>query len=172
MSTPDRLLPAALLLTLLLLFSASLQAQNATAPAARQDNATSETQQRVTERTSPDTKETPVQIRHDNTDQVGRRLVFHMRERFNQSGLFRLSDREEEKIILHVKSQTEFPDRPGMSSIYAITWTFSYGGDVLSNYLQSRTGIAGTEGLESLAEEFVARTYEISNRYSYLFEEE
>lgn len=172
MRTNTRLVPAVFLLALLVLTAGSIQAQNATAPAARQDNATNQTGERLEDRTPGESGKTPIQIRHENTDRVGRRLVFHMRERFNESGLFRLSDREEEKIILHVKTRTEFPDRPGISSIYAVTWTFSYGGDVLSNYLQSRTGIAGGEALKSLAEELAAQTHEVSTRYSYLFEEE
>ena len=172
MRTKNRLVPATFLLALLVLAAGSLQAQNATAPAARQDNASNQTLERLAVRTAKESGRTPIQIRHENTDRVGRRLVFHMRERFNESGLFRLSDREEEKIVLHVKTRTEFPDRPGISSIYALTWTFSYGGDVLSNYLRSRTGIAGSEALKSLAEELAAQTQEISTRYSYLFEED
>lgn len=172
MLTKTRLIPAIFLLALLVLAAGNLQAQNATAPAVRQDNATNQTRERLADRSSKESVRTPIQIRHENTDRVGRRLVFHMRERFNESGLFRLSDKEEEKIVLHVTTRTEFPDRPGISSIYAITWTFSYGGDVLSNYLQSRTGIAGAEALKSLAEELAAQTHEISARYSYLLEED
>lgn len=167
-----RLVPAVFLLALLVLSAGTIQAQNATAPVARQDNATNQTRKRPADKTSGESWRTPVQIRHENTDRMGRRLVFHLRERFNLSGLFRLSDRDEEKIILHVKTRTEFPDRPGISSIYAVTWTFSYGGDVLSNYLESRTGIAGAEALKGLAEELAAQTHEISARYRYLFEEE
>ena len=165
-------LPALFLASLLVILPCRLQAQNATAPAARQDTAANQTEERLAEKTPRDTEGVPVQIRHENTDRVGRRLVFHIRERFSRSSLFRLSDKEEKKIILYVKSQKEFPGRPGVSSIYAATWAFSYGGDVLSNYLQSETGIAGTESLGDAAEEFVARTYEVYSRYSYLFEQE
>ena len=172
MLTKTHLVPIVFLLALLVLTVGNIQAQNATAPAARQDNATNETGERLSDRTSRESGRTPIQIRHENTDRVGRRLVFHMRERFNESGLFRLSDRDEEKIILHVKTRTEFPDRPGIGSIYAVTWTFSYGGDVLSNYLQSRTGIAGAEALKGLAEELAAQTHGISSRYSYLFKQD
>ena len=172
MLTKKSLLPTLFLLALLVLLCGSIQAQNATAPAARQDNATDPAEEGHVDKTSSNAEGVPIQIRHENTDRVGRRLVFHMRERFSQSNLFRLTDSEEKKIILYVKSQKEFPGRPGISSIYAATWAFSYGGDVLSNYLQSRTGIAGTENLGDTAEEFVASTFEVYSRYSYLFQEE
>jgi len=138
----------------------------------RETNATNATQESEAERSARQTEGIPVQIRHENTDQVGRRLVFHMRERFSESGLFRLSDKEEVKLILQVKSRNEFPDRPGLCSVYAMTWTFSYGGDVLSNYLESQAGIASMKRLEGTAEEFVARTYDIYSEYSYLFQED
>lgn len=164
-------LTMALLLTLFLFLAVRGPAQNVTAPAARQDNASNKTED-FPGKTIQRTKAIPVQIKHDSTDQAGRRLIFHIRERFSESGLFRLSDKEEQKIVIHIESRMEFPDRPGISSIYAATWTFSYGEEVLSNYLESSTGIAGMESLGATAEEFVARTYEISSRYSYLFEEE
>ncbi|MCF8029931.1 MAG: hypothetical protein K9K39_03465 [Desulfohalobiaceae bacterium] len=165
-------LTMALLLALFVFLPVRGPAQNATAPAARQDNASNKTEEDLLGKAIQRTKAVPVQIKHDSTDQAGRRLIFHIRERFSESGLFRLSDKEEQKIVIHMESRREFPDRPGISSIYAATWTFSYGEDVLSNYLESRTGIAGMESLGATAEEFVARTYEIYSRYSYLFEEE
>jgi len=173
MSKSRILLPTVLLLTCMVILSGRLQAQNATAPAARQKgNATNRTEGTRADRAAEQKGNVPVRIVHENTDQVGRRLVFHMRERFSESGIFRLSDGEEVKLILQVKTRNEFPDRPGMSSIYSVTWTFSYGGDVLSNYLESRTGIAISNRLGETAEEFVAQTYEIYSRYSYLFQEE
>ena len=164
-------LTIALLLALFVFLPIRGPAQNATAPAARQDNASNKTED-LLGKAIQRSKAIPVQIKHDSTDQAGRRLIFHIRERFSESGLFRLSDKEEQKIVIHMETRMEFPDRPGISSIYAVTWTFSYGEDVLSNYLESRTGIAGMESLGATAEEFVARTYEIYSRYSYLFEEE
>jgi hypothetical protein len=166
------LLSTIFLLAFGVLLSGPVQAQNATAPVARQDNASEQAKEGPAVQARSEDKSVPVQIRHENTDRVGRRLVFHMRERFSQSNLFRLTDKEEKKLILYVKTRKEFPGRPGISSVYAATWAFSYGGDVLSNYLRNKAGIAGAESLGALAEELVARTYEVYTRYSYLFQED
>ncbi len=113
----------------------------------------------------------PVMVVHKGMDSLGRRVVFNLRERFNGSDLFRLSGYKEKKIKLILSSQEEFRNRPGLSSIYSIVWTYSYGEDVLSNYLQSEVGIISANSISDLAETLAARTDEIYYNYSYLFEE-
>ncbi|MFO8032618.1 MAG: hypothetical protein R6U22_08745 [Desulfohalobiaceae bacterium] len=114
----------------------------------------------------------PVMVEYQDMDSLGRRLVFNIRERFNKSDLFRLSGYQEEKIKIMISSQEEFPSRPGLSSIYSIVWTFSYGQDVLDNYLQAEVGQISNQGLTELAEDLVAKTDRIYTDYSYLFEED
>ncbi len=118
------------------------------------------------------TDKIPVMVEYQDTDSLGRRLVFNMRERFNKSDLFRLSGYQEEKIKIIISSKEEFPSRPGVSSIYSIVWTFSYGEDVLDNYLQAKVGQISSQGMSELAEDMVAQTDRIYTEYSYLFEEE
>ncbi|MDZ7761969.1 MAG: hypothetical protein U5L00_17160 [Desulfovermiculus sp.] len=113
----------------------------------------------------------PVMVVYENMDSLGRRMVFNLRERLNKSDLFRLSGYKERKLKLFVSSQEEFEGRPGLSSIYTLVWTYSYGEDVLSNYLEHQVGIIRSNALEELVETLVARTDEISMQYSYLFEE-
>ena len=113
----------------------------------------------------------PVMVVHEGMDSLGRRVVFNLRERFNASDLFRLSGYKEKKIKLIITSQEEFKDRPGLSSIYSIVWTYSYGEDVLSNFLQSEVGIISANSISDLAETLAARTDEIYYDYSYLFED-
>ncbi len=112
----------------------------------------------------------PVLVEYDDMDNMGRRLVFNLRERFSASELFRLSNEQGEKIKVIISSQEEFPARPGLSSIYSIVWTFSYGDDVLDNYLEMEVGQISNQYLPRLAESLVAKTDEIYNRYSYLFD--
>ncbi len=114
----------------------------------------------------------PVMIVHNDTDSLGRRLIFTMRERLNKSDLFRLSGYNEKKLKIFITTQNEFKGRPGLSSIYAAAWSFSYGENLLSNFLESETGVIESNALEAQAENLVARTYEIYSQYSYLFEEE
>lgn len=113
----------------------------------------------------------PVMVVYEDMDSLGRRMVFNIRERLNKSDLFRLSGYKERKLKLFVSSQEEFQGRPGLSSIYTVVWTYSYGEDVLSNYLAHQVGIIKSNALDELVETLVARTDEISMQYSYLFEE-
>lgn len=113
----------------------------------------------------------PVMVDYAEMDSLGRRMVFLLRERLNTSDLFRLSGYKERKLKIFVSSQEEFQGRPGLSSVYSLVWTFSYGEDVLSNYLDHQVGIIRSNALEELVETIVARTDEISMEYSYLFED-
>ncbi len=114
----------------------------------------------------------PVMVVYEDMDSLGRRLIFNLRERLNKSNLFRLSGYQEEKIKIVVESQNEFKGRPGLSSIYSIVWTFSYGENVLSNYLKSEVGLISSNSISDKAEALAARTDEIYRDYSYLFEDE
>ncbi len=114
----------------------------------------------------------PVMVVYEDMDSLGRRLVFNLRERFNKSGMFRLSGYKEKKIKLVIETQDEFQGRPGLCSIYSLVWTYSFAEDVLSTYLESEVGIIRRDQLEQIAENIAARTDEIFVEYSYLFEEE
>ncbi len=114
----------------------------------------------------------PVMVVYQDMDSLGRRLVFNLRERFNKSGMFRLSGYKEKKIKLIIASQDEFKGRPGLSSIYSLVWTYSYAEDVLGTYLDTQVGIIEAGHLQEIAETIAARTDEIFLQYSYLFEEE
>jgi hypothetical protein len=166
--------PAALLMLLLCIFAVS-------GPVRGQQNETSPSEEKDVEvvkktQSAPQdlilTGKIPVMVVHKGMDSLGRRVVFNLRERFNSSELFRLSGYKEKKIKLIISSQEEFRDRPGLSSIYSMVWTYSYGEDVLSNYLQSEVGIISANAISDLAETLAARTDEIYYNYSYLFEEE
>lgn len=113
----------------------------------------------------------PVMVEYEDMDSLGRRMVFSLRERLSRSDLFRLSGYKERKLKLFISSQDEFQGRPGLSSVYSLVWAYSYGEDVLSNYLEHQVGIIKANALEELVETIVARTDEISMEYGYLFED-
>ncbi|MFW6142863.1 MAG: hypothetical protein ACOC39_01365, partial [Desulfovermiculus sp.] len=113
----------------------------------------------------------PVMVEYEDMDSLGRRMVFSLRERLSSSDLFRLSGYKERKLKLFISSQDEFQGRPGLSSVYSLVWTYSYGEDVLSNYLDHQVGIIKANALDKLVETIVARTDEISMEYGYLFED-
>ncbi len=114
----------------------------------------------------------PIMVIYQDMDSLGRRLIFNLRERFNKSNLFRLSGYNEKKIKIVISSKDEFQGRAGLSSIYCVVWTFSYGEDMLSNYLDSQVGFIEHNAIKKLAEVLASKTDEISTQYAYLFEEE
>ena len=114
----------------------------------------------------------PIQVVHEDTDHLGIELAYNMRDAFNRSSLFNLTDGRSKKIKLIVKTREEFADRPYMSSVYTLIWTFSYGEDVLANYLETETGFVDSLSVDSLAKILVAKSHDVASEYAYLFEED
>ena len=113
----------------------------------------------------------PVMVIHEDTDDLGRRLTFNLREVFNKSSLFRLSGYNEQKIQIILSTRQEFKGRPNISSIYTIIWLFSSGEGMLNHYLDSETGFIDFRTVEDLAETLAAKTDEVVSQYAYLFEQ-
>jgi len=152
----------------LLVWPIAATAQNATEQSPRlQDTPTPpKTPQREVQ-----SEKMPVNIQYEEGDNLGRRLVLNLRERFDKSRLFRLASGSERTIQIILTTREEFQGRPGLSSVYSAVWTFSYGEDVLSNYLEGQLGFVRPGEVVELAETLVARTDEVAAQYSYLFED-
>mgnify|MGYP006294564781 CR=1 FL=1 len=116
-------------------------------------------------------KKYPVMVIHKDTDDLGRRLTFNLREVFNKSSIFRLSGYNEQKIQVILSTRQEFEGRPNISSIYTIIWLFSSGEGMLNHYLDSETGFIDFRTVEDLAETLAAKTDEVVSQYVYLFEQ-
>ena len=74
-----------------------------------------------------DARSTPVWVELEGTDSIGARLGMRLKEAFNGSNLFSLTDKDMPKMRLLVSTQSEFPGRPGVGSVYSICWTFTQG---------------------------------------------
>ena len=81
----------------------------------------------------------------------------------------RLSNREEKKIVLVLTTREEFPGRPNLCSIYAVTWLFSAKEGSLKYFLSTETGIVDATGLDQAAETILGRTDKLATTYGYLF---
>ena len=114
----------------------------------------------------------PIQVIHNDTDHLGIELAYNMRDAFNRSSLFDLTDSTTERIKLRITTKEEFADRPYMSSVYTLIWTFSYGEDVLDTYLDTETGFVDALSVDSLAKILVAQSHEVAREYAYLFEDD
>lgn len=69
-----------------------------------------------------DARSTPVWVELEGTDSIGARLGMRLKEAFNGSNLFSLTDKDMPKMRLLVSTQSEFPGRPGVGSVYSICW--------------------------------------------------
>jgi hypothetical protein len=55
-----------------------------------------------------DGRRTPVAIEHGDTDVVGTRMVYHLKELLGRSSLMSLTTKDEKKLVLVIQTQAEF----------------------------------------------------------------
>lgn len=117
----------------------------------------------------PTARQAAVSLEHDDTDPVGARLAYRIKELLGRSSLMRLSNKDEKKIVIVLKTREEFPGRPNLCSIYAVSWLFSAKEGSLKYFLTSEAGIVDATGLDQTAEAILARTDKLAGTYGYLF---
>lgn len=109
-----------------------------------------------------------VAVEHEGTDTVGSRLSFQMKEVFNTSSQFALSDADTPKLILMISTEPEFTSRPSVGSAYSAVWAFSQGSTTFPLYLAREVGTVGSDGIADLAQRLAERTRGIAAKFSYL----
>jgi hypothetical protein len=114
-------------------------------------------------------KKTPVAIEHDDSDPVGARLAYRLKELLGRSSLMAPTNKDEKKLVLVLKTKEEFPGRPNLCSIYAVSWLFSSREGALKYFLASEAGIVDASGVEQAAEALLGRTDKLATTYGYLF---
>ena len=92
-----------------LLFPAS-GAMAAPAP----DSGTAKVQAPQDKPAKTDSRVTVVSVTLDGSDSVGARLGMKLKEAFNSSNLFSLSEADSPKLRILVDTKSEFPSRPGV----------------------------------------------------------
>ena len=92
-----------------------------------------------------------------------------LKEAFNGSNLFSLTDKDMPKMRLLVSTQSEFPGRPGVGSVYSICWTFTQGEGYLGYLLAREVGTLTYEEIDALVNRLVERTDGLSVKYSNLW---
>ena len=116
-----------------------------------------------------DARSTPVWVELEGTDSIGARLGMRLKEAFNGSNLFSLTDKDMPKMRLLVSTQSEFPGRPGVGSVYSICWTFTQGEGYLGYLLAREVGTLTYEEIDALVNRLVERTDGLSVKYSNLW---
>lgn len=115
---------------------------------------------------------TVVSVALEGTDSIGARLGTRLKERFNQSSLFTLNDDEEKdtpKLYLMLDTQSEFPGRPGVGSVYSVCWVFKQGKGYLGYLLARELGTVNYDDLDALVDKLVERTDGIAAKYASLW---
>ncbi|MBQ7617299.1 MAG: hypothetical protein IJS50_00330 [Desulfovibrio sp.] len=114
----------------------------------------------------------PINVVGEGTDSLGARLVMRLKERFNQSNLFKLdadSERDAPMLMLMLDTSAEFSDRPSLGSVYSICWVFKQGKGYLPFLLKHSGGLVNPDNLEGLVDKLLERTDAIASRYGHLF---
>lgn len=115
---------------------------------------------------------TMVTVLLDGTDSLGSRLTTKLKERFNQSSLFRLNSDEERdapELRLLLNTAPEFASRPSVGSVYGVCWVFSQGKGYLGYLLAREVGTVNADDMDSLVDKLVERTDGIAAKYSNLW---
>lgn len=115
---------------------------------------------------------TLINVQVDGTDSLGSRLSTRLKERFNQSNLFRLNseeDKDKPELRLLLNTVPEFPSRPGVGSVYGVCWVFSQGKGYLGYLLAREVGTVNAEDLDALVDKLVERTDGIAAKYANLW---
>lgn len=144
-------------------------------PAAAQDQAGEAKQQ--AQKTLPDTpaekstdRQVAVGVSHTGTDAIGAALAFKLKELFNGSSLFRLTAKDEKKVTLIIRTQSEFQDRAEIGSVYSVVWCWSENEETLKYYLAAEVGTVSEARMDAVVKKLAEVTDETASKYTYLFE--
>jgi hypothetical protein len=113
----------------------------------------------------------PLDIQSRGSDQSGTLLSYKLKEEVIASRLFELKVSDKKKFVLHVLTQAEFPDRPGIASQYSIILVYQEDAGTLAYYLNHYQGQVHTEGVAGEMQKILEWTYTNLKRYHYLLEE-
>lgn len=115
---------------------------------------------------------TAINVIMDGTDSLGARLSTRLKEKFNQSSLFRLNSEEDKdapELRMLLNTAPEFPSRPSVGSVYGVCWVFSQGKGYLGYLLAREIGTVNADDMDELVDKLVERTDGIAAKYGNLW---
>lgn len=113
----------------------------------------------------------PLDIVSKGSDPSGTLLSYKLKEELTASKLFALIPVEQRKFVLQVRTQAEFPDRPGIASQYAIALVYQEDSTTLSYYLDQIQGQVHPEAVTTEIQKILEWSYATLKRYHYLLDE-
>ncbi len=113
---------------------------------------------------------TAVAVELDGSDAAGAKLAFELKELFNSSTLFELTDRDTPKLKVFLSTAPEFASRPELGSVFAVVWVYSETERTLKHYLAREVGVVSDGTARALAQRLAERTDRLASNYAYLFD--
>lgn len=113
---------------------------------------------------------TAVAVEFEGTDSIGSRLATRLRELFNASNLFNLTEKDVPKMRVLISTKPEFESRPAVGSVYCVVWVFSQSESILRHFLVREVGVLSPNEVDDVAAKLVERTDGLAVRYGYLFQ--
>ncbi len=112
---------------------------------------------------------TAITIEHEGSDSLGAALYMKLKERFNESNLFSLQDKDTPKFRILLSTVAEFEDRPYVGSAYSVVWVFSQSEGTLRHYIAREVGVLTQEDMDALVTKILEKSDGLAVRYAYLF---
>ncbi len=112
---------------------------------------------------------TAITIEHDGSDSLGSALNMKLKERFNESNLFSLEEKDVPKFRILLSTVPEFKDRPYVGSAYSVVWVFSQSDGTLRHYISRELGVFTPQDIDALVTKILEKSDGLAVRYAYLF---
>lgn len=113
----------------------------------------------------------PLDIVSKGSDQNGISLSYRLKEELMASKLFVLTTAEKKKFVLQIRTQSEFPDRPNLASIYSVALVYQEDLTTLTYYLDLFQGQIYAENVATEMQKILEWSYSTLKKYHYLLEE-
>lgn len=113
----------------------------------------------------------PLDIQSKGDDQCGTLLSYKLKEEVVASKLFELTALDKKKFVMHLVTQAEFSDRPGIASQYSIVLVYQEDSGNLTYYLNHFQGQVHADGVKAEMQKILEWTYATLKKYHYLLEE-
>ncbi len=113
---------------------------------------------------------TAVAVEHEGSDAAGAKLALELKDLFNSSTLFQLTDKDTPKLKVFLSTVPEFPNRPEVGSVFAVVWVYSESERTLKHYLGREVGVVSDTTARAVAQRLGERTDRLASNYAYLFD--
>lgn len=114
-------------------------------------------------------RQVAVSVVHAGEDSLGSQLAFALKDALNSASLFKLTEGDEPKLRILLRTIPEFPTRPAVGSAYSLVWVFSRNPDSLEHFLTHETGVLSRDDIPGLVAQILERTDGLAVKYGYLF---